>query len=175
MAQTRDVSRHLARGKLSAFAGLGALGDFDFEFVGVHEVVGGHPETAGGHLLHAVVRFALLRVYDGILSALAGIAAATKTIHGNGERAMSFGRNRAQRHRLRTEAGEQRRLGLNIIHLDRSGIAHFQQIADGTGFPLAGQGAVGLEILVGRPFDVAMQAAHDFRRTGMPLPCWRKR
>ena len=54
VANTRDVLGNLARGKLAAFAGLGALGHFDFEFFGVNEIVRSDAETTGGNLLDLV-------------------------------------------------------------------------------------------------------------------------
>ena len=44
----------LLRGKLAAFAGLGALRHFDFEFFGADEIFGSDAEAAGGDLLDLV-------------------------------------------------------------------------------------------------------------------------
>ncbi len=41
MADARHHFIHLVAGKLATFAGLGALRDFDLEFLGVDQVVGG--------------------------------------------------------------------------------------------------------------------------------------
>ncbi len=108
----------LACGQLAAFAGLRALSNLDFEFVGMHQVVGSHTEAARSHLFHAVVGFALPRVNARIFPALAGIAAAAQPVHRDGQRAMRLRRNRAQRHGLRAEAAEQGGLGLDILDRD---------------------------------------------------------
>ena len=55
VTQAGDEFRDLVAGKLSAFAGLGALRDFDFEFFGVSEVLGGDAEACAGNLLDLVV------------------------------------------------------------------------------------------------------------------------
>ena len=51
VAQARDVAVDLVAGQLAALARLGALRDLDLELVGVDQVVHGHAEAAGGHLL----------------------------------------------------------------------------------------------------------------------------
>src|SRR5260221_539441 len=51
VANARDVFGDFARGKLPAFAGLGALRHFDFELFGADEIFGGDAEAARGHLL----------------------------------------------------------------------------------------------------------------------------
>ena len=56
------TSSTLWPGKLAALAGLGALGHLDLQLVGVDQVVGGHAEAAGGHLLDgAAARVAVRR------------------------------------------------------------------------------------------------------------------
>ena len=50
MPHAGDDLIHLVARKLSAFAGLGALRDFDLKIVGVDQIVGGDAETAMGML-----------------------------------------------------------------------------------------------------------------------------
>ena len=45
-----DLWQHFMAGQFAAFARLRALDDLNLDFVGVDEVVAGHPETAGGDL-----------------------------------------------------------------------------------------------------------------------------
>ncbi len=51
MPQLADVFVHLMAGKLAAFAGLGALGHLDLQFIGIDEILGGHAKASAGHLL----------------------------------------------------------------------------------------------------------------------------
>ena len=46
MPQAGDVDRNLAGGKLSAFAGLRALRNFDFQFVGVNQIFRSDAESS---------------------------------------------------------------------------------------------------------------------------------
>ncbi len=55
VAQASDEFGDLVAGELSTFAGLGALGDFDFEFFGVREVLCRNAEARAGNLLDLVV------------------------------------------------------------------------------------------------------------------------
>ena len=49
--QAGDDGADFVAGKLAAFAGLGALGHLDLDFLGAGQVGGGDAETAGGDLL----------------------------------------------------------------------------------------------------------------------------
>jgi len=51
VAQEADVFADLAAGQLATFAGLGTLGHLDLDLICTHQVLGGHPEAARGHLL----------------------------------------------------------------------------------------------------------------------------
>jgi len=55
-------------------------------------------------LLHAVRGFGLAHVDARILSAFARIAARVEPVHGDGQRAMRFRPQSAERHRLRAES-----------------------------------------------------------------------
>ena len=83
------------RGELAAFAGLGALGHFDFDLLGVNEIVGGDAKARRGDLLNFVCRGGFVAVGVGVFAAFAGIAAAAQMIHGQRESAMRFWAQRA--------------------------------------------------------------------------------
>ena len=85
MAQASDEFGDFVAGELSAFAGLGTLGDFDFEFFGVSEIFGCNAEACAGHLLDLVVeqrRRAVNWCVDcWIFAAFAGIGARAEHVH----------------------------------------------------------------------------------------------
>ena len=91
----------LAAGQFSPFAGLGPLGDFDLQLVGVGEVPARDAEAAGGDLLDrrslgiAVGEWLEAGV---ILAPFARVALAAQAIHGDGERFVRLGGNRAEAH-----------------------------------------------------------------------------
>src|SRR6202171_1279125 len=85
-----DVFRDFARGQLAAFAGLGSLRDFDFELLGVNEVVRGNAATAGGYLLNFVGSLRFAAVQRRIFSAFTGVATAAEGIHRQSEGAMGL-------------------------------------------------------------------------------------
>ena len=96
VAHARDLRIHLVAGKLAAFAGFGALRHLDLQFVGVHQVIDGDAEAAGGHLLDggaAPVPEALL-----VLAALAGVRFAANAVHRQRQRFVRFLGNGAERH-----------------------------------------------------------------------------
>ena len=51
VAHLGDMLIHFIAGQLTAFAGLGALGDLDLDIVGIDQIFGGDAETARGDLL----------------------------------------------------------------------------------------------------------------------------
>ena len=89
VAHARDRRVDLVAGKLAAFAGLGALGHLDLDFLGVGQILGGHAEAPGGHLLdgrtHGVAVGQRLEAV-GILAAFAGVRFAADAVHGDGQR-----------------------------------------------------------------------------------------
>ena len=75
------TSSTLWPGKLPAFAGLGSLRDFDLQFVGVHQIIGGDAEAPGGHLFDraaAPVAIGIALEARFVLPALAGIGFARR-------------------------------------------------------------------------------------------------
>ena len=162
MADARDVFGDFARGKLAAFAGLGALRHFDFEFFGVDEVIRGDAEAAGGDLLDFVRGGGLEAIGVGIFAAFAGVAAAADHIHRQGEGAMSFGAQRAERHGLRAEAAENRVGGFDFFDGNGGARNGFQQIAEKNCALVLGQFFEGSEFSGFGSADVGVHSANDF-------------
>ena len=85
VTQARDQFGDLVAGKLAAFAGLGALGDLDFQLFSVNQVFGGDAEARAGHLLDLVVqqrgRAIDRRIDGGIFAAFAGVGARAQQVH----------------------------------------------------------------------------------------------
>ena len=103
----RDDLIHFVAGKLAALAGLRALRHLDLQLVRVHQVVGGHAEAAGGHLLdRAAAQIAVGIGLETLLvfAALAGIRLAADAVHGDRQRLVRFLADRAERHRAGGEA-----------------------------------------------------------------------
>ncbi len=83
-----DPRVDLAARQLPAFAGLGALGHLDLEFLGIDQVLAGDTESARGHLFDGAgkrVAVGERDVADRVLAAFARIALATDAIHGDGQ------------------------------------------------------------------------------------------
>ena len=99
--QPGDFVRHLVAGQLPAFARLGALGHLDLQDLGVGQVFDRHAEPAAGHLLDAAIeRVAVGQrlVADRVLAAFARVGVAAQPVHGDGQRLMGLGADRAVRH-----------------------------------------------------------------------------
>lgn len=69
----------LGPGELAALSGLGPLRHLDLDLVRVGQVVGGHAEPPGGHLLDG--RAAVVREATGVLAALPGVGPAADLVH----------------------------------------------------------------------------------------------
>ena len=128
VAQEADVLGDFVAGQLAALAGLRALRHLDLDLVGVDQVLDGDAETARrdlfdrrtqavaflqlvvaldaaladdvGHHLAALHRLEARRV----LAAFAGVRLAADTVHGDRQRAVRLGRDRAERHGAGSEA-----------------------------------------------------------------------
>ena len=122
VAQETNVFGNLVPRQLTAFARLGALRHLDLELIGIDQILDGHTKTTGGDLLdrrtQAVTFLELQIAFDTtladdlgdhlacldaleacrIFSAFAGIRLAANTVHGNRQRAVRLGRDRAERH-----------------------------------------------------------------------------
>ena len=97
----------LLPGQLAAFAGLGALGHLDLEFLGVDQVEAGDAEPAGGDLLDGAVLRVPVRhghVAFGVFAAFTGVAFAANAVHGDGERLVRLLADGAVTHGARFEA-----------------------------------------------------------------------
>ena len=94
-------------GKLAAFAGLGALGHFDLQIVGIDQVIGGDAEAAGSNLLDgAAPRIAVGVGHEArfVFAAFAGIGLAAHAVHGDGEGLVRFLADGAEGHGAGSEA-----------------------------------------------------------------------
>ena len=92
-AQAGNDALHLHAGKLAAFAGLGALGHLDFQFLGAGKIFRCHAETAAGDLLDlAIAPIAIWIAFEArrILTAFAGIGLAANFIHSDGQQFMGL-------------------------------------------------------------------------------------
>ena len=94
---------HLLAGQLAALAGLSALSHLDLQIAGVGQVVRGHTEAAGSHLLDGA---APLRVVEPILvlTALTGVGPAADPVHSDRQRLVRLLADRPVRHRTGGEA-----------------------------------------------------------------------
>jgi hypothetical protein len=163
VADARDVFADLARGQLAAFAGFGALRHFDFEFLGVNEIVGGHAKPRRGNLFDFVGGSRLETIGVGIFAAFAGIAAAAQLIHSKRERSMRFWAERAERHRLRAEALEDGFERLDFGERNAGVQNGVQEIAE-EDRTLAFRQFFKRGILLGiRRAHMSMKPPHDFR------------
>jgi hypothetical protein len=119
MAQARDQLGDLVARQLAAFAGLGALGDLDFDFLGMGEIFSSHAKASGGHLLHLIVqdgrRPRIVRIMGRIFPALAGIGTRPEDIHSLGDGLVRFRAQRTERHGGRNESGHDGGGGLHLV------------------------------------------------------------
>ena len=128
VAHPRDGLIHLVAGKLPAFPGLGPLRHLDLQFVGVHQVVGGHPEAPGSHLFHRAAALGPETLF--VFPALAGVGLAADAVHGDGQGLVGFFRNRAERHGPGGEALDDVDGRLHFFERNRiRGCLDFQQAA----------------------------------------------
>ena len=87
--------------KLAAFAGLRALRHLDFDFLRAGQIRRGDAEPAGGDLLdRGVGEVAILAPLEalGIFAAFAAVRLAADAVHGDGQRLVRLGAERAERH-----------------------------------------------------------------------------
>ncbi|GBD45728.1 hypothetical protein HRbin41_00543 [bacterium HR41] len=104
VAELGDVVVDLVARQLATLAGLGALGDLDLDLVGVDEVVDGHAEAAGRHLLDR--RAALVAPARRVLAALTCVGLAAEAVHRHRQRLVRLGRERTEAHAAGLEALE---------------------------------------------------------------------
>ena len=140
--------------QLTAFARLGALGHLDLDLIRVGQVLGSHAETTRGHLLdRRAQRIAGLQfdiAFDttladdvgehlarldlaetaGIFAAFTGVRLAADPVHGDGQRGVRFGRDRAQRHGAGGETFDDFAGRFDFVDADRrAGRLDFEQTA----------------------------------------------
>ena len=118
-----DPRVHLLARQLAALARLGPLGDLDLDVVGVDQVLAGHPEAAGGHLLDGAASQVAVVVGGeavGVLAALAGVRAAADPVHGDGQGLVGLLGDRPVGHGAGGEAGHDRLDRLDLLNGDRA-------------------------------------------------------
>ena len=123
----------LAAGELTAFAGLGALGHLDLDFLGVGQVAARDAEAAGSDLLDGGVLGVALFVGPseacGVFAAFAGVGLAADAVHRDREGFVGFGGDGAVAHRARLEALQDVLDGLDLVDVDRRAGLELQQAA----------------------------------------------
>ncbi len=117
ITQSRDRSVDFMARQLTALAGLGTLRDLDLQHLGIDQICRRDAETARGDLLD--LRHFFSAVARRILATLAGIAAATQSVHADRERLVRFWRQCAKRHSSRIEAFEDRLDRLDLVQRNR--------------------------------------------------------
>ena len=103
----RDHLVDLAAGELSPFAGLGPLGDLDLQLVGVGQIPACDAEAARRDLLdRRSLGIAVgQRLEAGVVfPSFARVALAAQAVHGDGQRFVRFGGDRAEAHRAGAES-----------------------------------------------------------------------
>ncbi len=129
VAHARDDVIDFVAGKLAAFAGLGALGHFDLQLVGIDQVIGGDAEAAGGDLLDGGA--AAIIVARLVFPALAGVGFAADAVHGEREGFVRFLGDGAERHGAGGEALDDLFGGLDLFERDGLfGGLDFEQAAE---------------------------------------------
>ena len=121
---------HLVTRQLTTFSGLGSLGHFDLEVIGVCEVLRRHSKTPRCHLLDRGTSFWIVKTL-GILAALAGIGFRSKAVHCDRQSLVGFGGNRAVRHCSGGEALDDFRKGLYLFdgHWRPMAVTEFEESA----------------------------------------------
>ena len=115
---------HLVPRQLPPFAGLGPLGHFDLQFLGIHQIMRRHPKAAGRHLLDIrifgiPVRQRLKSFW--VLATLSGIAFGTYAIHRDGQGLMRFFTDCPKRHGTRRKSFHNFASGFHFFKRDRVG------------------------------------------------------
>ena len=135
VADAGDVLVHLATGQLAPFARLGALADLNLQLVGVGQIVDCHAETSRSDLLNgrtSRVTIFVRRPPLGVLAPFAGVALSAEAVHGNGERLVRLGADRAERHGPRAEAFHDFRGGLHLRNVDRPTVGFLLELQQTT-------------------------------------------
>ncbi len=99
MPQSRNYIVNFVAGKLAALAGFGALRHLDLQFVGIHQVIGGHSKTRRGHLLHRAAAHVAVGVsFEAgfVFTAFSGVRLTANPIHRDGERLVRLLTDRAE-------------------------------------------------------------------------------
>ena len=125
MPQPRNQIRNLHTRKLTTFAWLCALCDFDLKLFTVVEILSCHTKTTRSDLLDFsrwVVTICLRHEVCWIFATLAAVRLCTNAVHRNVQRLMRLGAKRAQRHARCYEAFADRRNAFDLF--DRNCFTH---------------------------------------------------
>ena len=170
-----DVGRHLVAGQLPALAGLRPLRDLDLQLLRMVQVLRRHPEASAGDLLDRAATVFAVRSDDiprRILAALAAVAAAAETVHGDRQRFVHLLAQRPETHRARHEPAQDRffRLDLFKRHRRTRGPDREQpaQRALPFGLVVVHPGVLLVQLPVARPRGL-LQGADALRRPQMAL------
>ena len=166
VAQPGDQAVDLAARQLAALAGLGALGHLDLQHLGIDQVLRGHAEAAGGHLLD-------LRALDGavagrVFTALAGIGARAQAVHRLGQGLVGLRRQRAQGDAGGVETLEDVLQRLDLVQRQRLlGDLDLEQVADHRHRTLVDQRGVLLELGIVALLHGGLQGVDHIRVVGV--------
>ena len=108
--------------QLAALSGLGALGNFDLQLVGVDQVPARYAEATGRHLLDGAAPRVSVRFRNEarrILTTLSGVAPRPDSVHRDGQRLVGLERDRAIGHGAGAEALHDFRSRLDFLQRDR--------------------------------------------------------
>src|SRR5439155_26125942 len=134
-AHLRDPRIDLGPGELAALAGLGPLGHLDLKIGAVDEILAGHAEAAGGHLLDGApppVAVGITRVARRVLAALAGVRPAADAVHRDRQGLVRLLADRAVGHGPGGEALQDRLDRLDLLERDgRRGRLELDETAQG--------------------------------------------
>ena len=160
----RDPGVHLCPGKMTALAGLRALGHLDLDLLRAHEIGAGHAEAGGSHLLD--LRICLRSEALLVLSAFSRVGPSAQTVHSDGHGLVGFLRNGAVAHGAGLEALHDLAHWLHLFQRDR--IARrdkLQKASQGVGELIVHQRRISLELFVA-PFPHCLLQERDHR--GIP-------
>ena len=134
VANAGDVVVDLAAGQLAPFARLRALRNLDLQLVGVGEIPDRDAEAARGDLLdRRALRVAVGQRLEplGVFAAFARVALAAEAVHGDGQRFVRLGRDRAEAHRAGAESLDDLLGRLDFVERNRPAVRAWLELRAG--------------------------------------------